>query len=218
MSCKDSKCKSVQEKNAEFDNLLVAEHPIDPQYVDIVFEAAKADDRDRVNKVIRTIVSMQRMNTATAVRNYLDAQYAAYKAEQEKQQAAMRAAMAKKMEVEDYPRGTRVICIKQQRKDGTLEVYGEGVYEGNLPCAITGMKNPFIRLDNGKPMWGCICWWAPVAEFNASKEAACVQVQVTEDGLPEPGEASTAPEPHPATSGGAIEPQLQEELDELLRG
>jgi hypothetical protein len=62
-------------------------------------------------------------------------------------------------------------------KDGVVEFLGYGVYEGDLdrndptnaplPVGFTallgrraGMSlNPRIKLDSGKIVWGCECWW-----------------------------------------------------------
>lgn len=79
--------------------------------------------------------------------------------------------------------GERVFAVASG-KDGVLEVYGAGVYEGDFPYLDTAstepmspeammkhdmavvdrggsMHNPRIKLDNGKYVWGCECWWGP---------------------------------------------------------
>jgi hypothetical protein len=50
--------------------------------------------------------------------------------------------------------------------DGVVNFLGYGVYEGDFPIppeargmAVPGMLNPRIKLDNGKIVWGCECWW-----------------------------------------------------------
>ncbi len=55
--------------------------------------------------------------------------------------------------------GSRVGAIRNE--DGeTVFIYGYGVFEGRKECpGLGGMPNPFIRLDNGKTVWGCECWW-----------------------------------------------------------
>ena len=66
--------------------------------------------------------------------------------------------------------GDRVIAVCGTRQDGEVEIFGRGVYEGDfvpevavgwLADAIRENKvlNPRIRLDNGKVVYGCECWW-----------------------------------------------------------
>jgi len=50
--------------------------------------------------------------------------------------------------------------------DNQVHSFGEGTYIGDLepPEDIRwydGQKNPCIKLDNGKTVWGCECWWGP---------------------------------------------------------
>lgn len=72
--------------------------------------------------------------------------------------------------------GNRVIAIShgdnERRK---LFIFGHGVYEGpaiptpeNGPAGWMGeamieqgLATPMIRLDNGKVVWGCECWFGP---------------------------------------------------------
>jgi len=80
-----------------------------------------------------------------------------------------------------YEVGTRVYAVSHADPE-KKEVYsfGEGVYEGDVipdgtpenPApggwmgkAIVEKKvpNPKIKLDNGKIVWGCECWWGPEA-------------------------------------------------------
>ncbi len=67
--------------------------------------------------------------------------------------------------------GERVGCISSGDSD-TLKVLGYGVYESDeVPTEAVGdfadfmrgngMKNPKIRLDSGKVVYGCECWWGP---------------------------------------------------------
>ena len=55
-------------------------------------------------------------------------------------------------------------------KGGTVEFLGYGIYEGDfIPEEAAGwmaeglrnnkVTNPRIRLDNGKIVYGCECWW-----------------------------------------------------------
>lgn len=68
--------------------------------------------------------------------------------------------------------GDRVGAICGTKKDGTLKVYGYGVYEGEkvpeVPEDSRGMAiafqlgevtNPCILLDSGERVYGCECWW-----------------------------------------------------------
>jgi hypothetical protein len=66
--------------------------------------------------------------------------------------------------------GARVVAIKSTDKD-TVHLYGYSVYEGNKVPDVTaegtmanmlrkaGISNPSIRLDSGKIVYGCECWW-----------------------------------------------------------
>ena len=70
--------------------------------------------------------------------------------------------------------GSRVGTISHTEGD-TVYVFGYGVYEGdhvptadNRPAGSMGdamfseqISNPRIRLDDGKVVWGCECWWGP---------------------------------------------------------
>lgn len=52
---------------------------------------------------------------------------------------------------------------------------GWGVYEGDHvpetgPLALVGVRNPRIRLDSGKVVWGYECWWGPEAGFKTKLE------------------------------------------------
>jgi len=57
----------------------------------------------------------------------------------------------------------RAIAI-ESIKDGVCRYYGEGdLIEGKVPDVEPfnhlGIKNPCIKLDNGKHVWGFQCWW-----------------------------------------------------------
>jgi len=65
--------------------------------------------------------------------------------------------------------GERVGAISHSKGD-TVYVYGLGTYEGDhIPLEATGwiaqnlrefqIQNPRIRLDSGKVVYGCECWW-----------------------------------------------------------
>jgi hypothetical protein len=58
--------------------------------------------------------------------------------------------------------GLRVIAV-QKAEDGVVYSYGEGAYLGELAPESGFMKglarNPCIKLDSGKYIWGYMCWW-----------------------------------------------------------
>ena len=62
--------------------------------------------------------------------------------------------------------GERVGAL-QRTEENTVYVFGFGVYEGHHPVDPEaggfnfGQSNPRIRLDSGKVVWGCECWWGP---------------------------------------------------------
>lgn len=61
---------------------------------------------------------------------------------------------------------TRVLAI-ESFKSGVMRSYGEGIYLGNLfpdyePFKSVRVKNPCIKLDSGKHIWGFECWWGSV--------------------------------------------------------
>lgn len=82
-----------------------------------------------------------------------------------------------------YKPGDRIMAISHADKNRTVYVYGHGVYEGHFPYEDTTstepfetddareayakrlldedlpMLNPRLRLDDGKAVWGCECWW-----------------------------------------------------------
>lgn len=63
----------------------------------------------------------------------------------------------------------RVITI-ESFKDGVLRTYGEGEYIGDKvpdvsPFNQISLKNPCIKLDSGKYVWGFQCWWGNLATF-----------------------------------------------------
>jgi hypothetical protein len=57
----------------------------------------------------------------------------------------------------------KVIAIKSM-KNGILKIYGEGLYIGDkvpdvYPFNEFKIKNPCIKLESGKYVWGFECWW-----------------------------------------------------------
>lgn len=60
------------------------------------------------------------------------------------------------------PVGSRVGAIlgTDADKPKTLNFFGYGVYDGDLPNGPMGQfPNPRITLDSGEVVWGCECWW-----------------------------------------------------------
>lgn len=50
-----------------------------------------------------------------------------------------------------------------------VKFLGWGIYEGDFVppkniglSGAAGIENPRIKLDNGKIVWGCECWWGGV--------------------------------------------------------
>lgn len=63
----------------------------------------------------------------------------------------------------------RVVAI-ESLKNGVLRTYGEGelikdqVPDMN-PFKDLNITNPCIKLDSGKYVWGCECWWGETEKF-----------------------------------------------------
>lgn len=91
--------------------------------------------------------------------------------------------------------GARVGAILSA-DDKNVYLLGYGVYEADeIPSAdAVGMgkmlreakiPNPKIKLDNGKVVWGCECWWGPEemikTQVEASKESGRVVVETDID-------------------------------------
>lgn len=63
--------------------------------------------------------------------------------------------------------GERVGVIQGKNDNGTINVYGYGVYDGEhkLPKEAGGFNfgqvNPRMKLDSGKYVFGCESWWGP---------------------------------------------------------
>lgn len=70
--------------------------------------------------------------------------------------------------------GTRVVAISSA-DDSKVYVFGFGTYEGDFVpektsfmtslLADAGLVNPRIKLDSGKVVYGCECWWGPEDGF-----------------------------------------------------
>lgn len=81
--------------------------------------------------------------------------------------------------------GDRVGAILDA-KDGAVEFLGYGVYEGDfVPEGAAGWiaedlrgigaTNPKIRLDSGKIVWGCECWWGSEKSVKKQLEGTIVK-------------------------------------------
>jgi hypothetical protein len=100
--------------------------------------------------------------------------------------------------------GDRVLAIASG-ENKVIRYYGAGVYEGDFPYGDTrsavpmsrteryehdldvldhggALHNPRIRLDNGKYVWGCECWWGPEAELRKRYDGCqLVEVDIEQD-------------------------------------
>ena len=89
-----------------------------------------------------------------------------------------------------YKIGDRVGAILSS-KDGVVDFLGFGVYEGEeIPEEAIGWMadvlreanifNPCIKLDSGKKVYGCECWWGDAekvtAELSKYKEVHNVDI------------------------------------------
>jgi hypothetical protein len=66
----------------------------------------------------------------------------------------------------------------------SVKLIGYGMYVGKEMHPTLGFPNPLIKLDDGKHVWGCECWWAPeediremVADYEA-KGAAIIPIDI----------------------------------------
>lgn len=69
--------------------------------------------------------------------------------------------------------GTRVGAFLSKTETSVV-MLGYGVHEGDhVPprgtpgIFLTGFPNPRIRLDDGRTVWGCQCWWGPEEKVRA---------------------------------------------------
>jgi len=95
--------------------------------------------------------------------------------------------------------GKRVYAIRDAEV-GKVFLYGFGVYEGEeipdkeaqgLAAALreANNTNPKIRLDNGKIVWGCECWWGAEDQFKLKfGESKIVEVDITAERMKQTGE------------------------------
>lgn len=67
--------------------------------------------------------------------------------------------------------GTRVGAVCKVSDDKTkIFLFGYGVLEGYPIHPTAKRPNPLIRLDSGKTVWGCECWWSGEEEIRHSTE------------------------------------------------
>lgn len=83
------------------------------------------------------------------------------------------------------PTGMRVLAISHITDDKKVFVFGGGVYEGDhIPgpeCAVQlTLPNPRIKLDNGKTVYGCECWWGDEAKLK-KRYADCEFIELDID-------------------------------------
>lgn len=69
----------------------------------------------------------------------------------------------------------KVIAIRDAT-EGVVNSFGEGTYMGALVpdhhmFKDAGIKNPCIKLDTGKYIWGFQCYWGSLEGFNKKKKA-----------------------------------------------
>ena len=68
--------------------------------------------------------------------------------------------------------GDRVGAILGSNKDGGIDFFGYGVYEGDfISTEAVGFmadiarelshENPRLKMDDGSIVYGCECWWGP---------------------------------------------------------
>lgn len=89
-----------------------------------------------------------------------------------------------------HPAGIRVGAMRSADKE-KVYMFGWGVYEGDFVpdeaagfgaemAREAGRTNPRIRLDDGTVVYGCECWWGPVADVEASiqgREVVTVSIE-----------------------------------------
>lgn len=82
--------------------------------------------------------------------------------------------------------GDRVGAICGIDKEGKLEVFGYGVYQGSSTTdgpLGEALPNPKILLDSGEVVYGSECWWGPEDKVKAKIEGYqpnVVQITVKE--------------------------------------
>jgi len=58
-----------------------------------------------------------------------------------------------------YQPGDRVFAVLSADQQ-EVQFLGHGIYTGDIPAPkIGGIRNPYIKLDNGHDAWGYECWW-----------------------------------------------------------
>jgi hypothetical protein len=87
-----------------------------------------------------------------------------------------------------YKKGDRVGAIFGSGERGPIEFFGYGVYEGDFVpkeaagqiaevMTKTNFPNPRIRLDSGKVVYGCECWWGLEENIRGMLSETCLMVK-----------------------------------------
>lgn len=96
------------------------------------------------------------------------------------------------------PSGARVGAISHA-DDYTVYLFGFGVYEGDsVPEGLTSdfgkalqdanVPNPCIKLDSGRTVYGCECWWGPedkITEIIGTREVVHVDIDAVRASIKE---------------------------------
>lgn len=89
-------------------------------------------------------------------------------------------------------KGERVGAILGSNKDGSINFFGYGVYDGKeIPLKAVGQMaeimreggigNPKLKLDSGDVVYGCESWWGPEEKIKQVLENKVVNpVSITE--------------------------------------
>lgn len=101
--------------------------------------------------------------------------------------------------------GSRVGAVSHT-DDTSLYLFGYGVYEGEFVpeegvggfgelCREAKRPNPRIRLDDGKAVYGCECWWSAEEEMKKTvKKAQSQGMTVVQVDIDEARKAAAASE------------------------
>lgn len=57
-----------------------------------------------------------------------------------------------------YPVGTRVGAFRSKNPH-KIELFGYGIYAGKVDHPTLRVRTPLIKLDDGRDVYGCECWW-----------------------------------------------------------
>lgn len=98
--------------------------------------------------------------------------------------------MTERVRFERFEPGDRVGAISHTDDEGNLHFFGWGTYLGERqpPKGTPGLwgldagegpPNPCIRLDSGRIVWGCQCWWGGEKRIQGALAAAPKVVDAT---------------------------------------